>query len=368
MKNKVRHLLGISGGKDSAALAIYMKKKYPEINMEYYFCDTGKELDETYTLIDELESFLGKKIQRWKAVENSPLDPFDHFLKLKGGYLPATNSRWCTQHLKLEPFEKKIANELVISYVAIRGDENREGYISTKPNIQTIFPFRKNIWSIEILNKVLSNESIPKLLKIYNSILESTLNNQLQSIILEVTSKNFLFSQKLNSLLDISISTFNKAVFIFLKDMNYPLSKLDYFPLLNNEEIIAIDDVYRLFKDNGVHFPQYYNEVDYQVNGLTGQYNRSRSGCYFCFYQQKIEWIWLYEQHPDKFKKAMDYEKDGFTWNEFERLEELIQPERIIQIKADHLNKKLNKLKNKTNKLVDILDNTEGISCVNCFI
>lgn len=28
---KVRHVLGISGGKDSAALAIYMKQKYPHI-------------------------------------------------------------------------------------------------------------------------------------------------------------------------------------------------------------------------------------------------------------------------------------------------------------------------------------------------
>ncbi|MDZ7740460.1 MAG: hypothetical protein U5Q03_01540 [Bacteroidota bacterium] len=42
MNKKVRHLLGISGGKDSAALAIYMKNKYPEIDMEYYFSDTEK--------------------------------------------------------------------------------------------------------------------------------------------------------------------------------------------------------------------------------------------------------------------------------------------------------------------------------------
>lgn len=27
----VRHILGISGGKDSAALAIYLKKKYPQL-------------------------------------------------------------------------------------------------------------------------------------------------------------------------------------------------------------------------------------------------------------------------------------------------------------------------------------------------
>ena len=33
--NKVRHVLGISGGKDSAALAIYMKDNYP--NDTYYY-------------------------------------------------------------------------------------------------------------------------------------------------------------------------------------------------------------------------------------------------------------------------------------------------------------------------------------------
>ena len=48
MSNPIRHVLGISGGKDSAALAIYVKTKYPNIDLEFYSCDTGKELDETY--------------------------------------------------------------------------------------------------------------------------------------------------------------------------------------------------------------------------------------------------------------------------------------------------------------------------------
>ena len=61
MSRKVRHVLGISGGKDSAALAMFMKTYHPEKDMEYYFSDTGKELPETYELIAELESFLGKK-------------------------------------------------------------------------------------------------------------------------------------------------------------------------------------------------------------------------------------------------------------------------------------------------------------------
>ncbi len=62
--SKVRHVLGISGGKDSAALAIYMKQNYPHLDIEYYTSDTGKELDKTYQLIDNLEIFLGKKILR----------------------------------------------------------------------------------------------------------------------------------------------------------------------------------------------------------------------------------------------------------------------------------------------------------------
>ena len=53
---KAKHVLGISGGKDSAALAIYMKSHYPTIPVEYYFTDTGKELEETYLLINTLIS------------------------------------------------------------------------------------------------------------------------------------------------------------------------------------------------------------------------------------------------------------------------------------------------------------------------
>ena len=56
---KIRHILGLSGGKDSSALAIYMRDKVPE--MEYAFCDTGKELPETYEFLDRLEAFLREK-------------------------------------------------------------------------------------------------------------------------------------------------------------------------------------------------------------------------------------------------------------------------------------------------------------------
>ena len=71
--NEIRHVLGISGGKDSTALAIYLKDNYPELEIEYYFCDTGKELEETYQLIDSLEAYLGKKIERLNAEQEHSL-------------------------------------------------------------------------------------------------------------------------------------------------------------------------------------------------------------------------------------------------------------------------------------------------------
>ena len=154
MTNKVRHVLGISGGKDSAALAIYLHNLYPSLDIEYYFCDTGKELDETYALIKNLEVYLGKKVTKLEAANKSHESPFDHYHKLYGGFLPSSNARWCTKKLKLEPFEKFVGDEPVVSYVGIRGDEDREGYISKKPNIQSIFPFRKNIWSKDIIQEL----------------------------------------------------------------------------------------------------------------------------------------------------------------------------------------------------------------------
>jgi 3'-phosphoadenosine 5'-phosphosulfate sulfotransferase (PAPS reductase)/FAD synthetase len=85
-----RHVLGISGGKDSTALAIYMRDRVP--NMEYFFCDTGAELKETYEYIDRVEVFLGKKVERL-----NPERDFDHWLQIFGNYLPSSRMRWCTR-------------------------------------------------------------------------------------------------------------------------------------------------------------------------------------------------------------------------------------------------------------------------------
>jgi 3'-phosphoadenosine 5'-phosphosulfate sulfotransferase (PAPS reductase)/FAD synthetase len=353
---KVRHILGISGGKDSAALAIYLKTKYPSLNIEFYTCDTGKELDETYQLIKNLEIYLGIKIRLLQAAQNSSEAPFDHFLKMYGGFLPSSNSRWCTKKLKLEPFEKYVGDSPVISYVGIRGDEEREGYISTKKNIQSIFPFRKNIWSQDVIAKVLSNQNIAIVETFAKNIDFGKFQDKALQIISRRIDSSFTQARKLNALLDIDVKGFNHWVFDFLKTTDYPLANETSYPLLDNEDVLGIDDIFRILKESGVGVPTYYNKINFEVNGKIGQYARSRSGCYFCFFQQRIEWVWLYEQHPDLYNKAMEYEKDGYTWIQGESLEKLIRPERIEQIKTEYLKRMERKAsKNQSPYLIDIL-------------
>lgn len=228
MTKKARHILSLSGGKDSAALAIYMRDRIPE--MEYIFHDTYKELPETYEYLSRLEAILGKQIKR-----TTPDESFDAWLKIYGGMIPSNHRRWCTRMLKLKPFEEFVGEDLVYNYIGLRADEKREGYISRKPNIIPVYPFR--------------------------------------------------------------------------------------------EDGLVRADIIRILEDSGLGLPTFMN------------WGRTRSGCFFCFYQQKIEWVRLKEKYPELYEEAKAYEYankatgEAFYWNGRESLEELEQPSRMEEIK-----------------------------------
>ena len=136
---KVKHVLGISGGKDSSALAVYMAHNYPHLDIEYFFTDTGEELPEVYEYLNSLEGLLRKKINRLDDQRN-----FQFYLKQYNNFLPSAQNRWCTVQLKLVPFEKWIEGEYlnngykVYSYVAIRSDESYREGLKSKKNILSI--------------------------------------------------------------------------------------------------------------------------------------------------------------------------------------------------------------------------------------
>lgn len=158
MTESLRHVLLVSGGKDSTALAIYMKEHHPEIEMEYLFCDTHKELPETYEYLSRLEAFLGKPITR--LLEDEHERGFDYWLDMYRGYLPSPNMRWCTRQLKIEPFEKYIGTDPVKLYIAIRADEHRDGHITSKPNVTPVYPFKEAGITREDVFRLLEESSV----------------------------------------------------------------------------------------------------------------------------------------------------------------------------------------------------------------
>ena len=287
---KVRHILGISGGKDSTALAVYLKNKYSELDVEYFFCDTDKELPETYEYLERLKIYLGKPI---KILPERKRDVhlFDQLLMTNGGFLPSVRQRWCTVQMKLRPLEEFVATDKVISYVGIRGDEERSAYISKRDNIQSIFPFRKNIWSDDVILIFLQNQRINKIAVIYQQIQGESIDTDYFKTLIKEVGPSFDVDMKIKALLDIDVKLTNKIIFNFLKSTEYPLAYLESFPLIDNDEVLGIEDIFSLLEESGLGLPEYYNEIEFEVDGKKGQMSRSRSGCYFCFFQQRIDQI-----------------------------------------------------------------------------
>lgn len=127
MFDKEYHILSLSGGKDSTALAFFIKENMPEVHkkIEYVFYDTGLDLDETYTYLNKIEVFLDKKITYVK-----PEKSFEDIYYVNK-ILPSPFRRWCTVELKVKPSQKflkeKIKNEgegRINLYIGIRADES----------------------------------------------------------------------------------------------------------------------------------------------------------------------------------------------------------------------------------------------------
>lgn len=239
--------------------------------MEYFFCDTGRELPETYEYLQRLEAVLGKSIERLNADRD-----FDHWLWLFGGALPSPQMRWCTKNLKIKPLEAWLGDDEAISYVGIRADEDRDGYISRKPNITAVFPFK--------------------------------------------------------------------------------------------EDGIDKAGVLRILEEAGIGLPDYYRW-------------RTRSGCFFCFFQRKIEWVRLADEHPDLFQQAVDYEEKvkyeaqasgrRFTWSQNESLRELLA--RRDEIEAQHEAAMERASQRQSNRplsevLAAVLDGENADGCAVCHI
>jgi hypothetical protein len=85
------------------------------------------------------------------------------------------------------------------------------------------------------------------------------------------------------------------------------------------------------FRDDGITRDDVQNILDSSGLGMPTYYSwRSRSGCYFCFFQSQKEWAGLKEKHEDLFARAKTYERPDertgqvYTWNQAGLLDEVV--------------------------------------------
>lgn len=150
--SETTHVVGLSGGKDSTALALRLAEVEPR-DYVYLITPTGDELPEMLAHWSRLETLLGKPLTR---VTNGTLASWiEHF-----GGLPNHRQRWCTRLLKIEPtiaFMRKHAP--AINYVGLRADEEtREGIYGD--SVQSRFPLREWGWGLAEVKGYLAQRGV----------------------------------------------------------------------------------------------------------------------------------------------------------------------------------------------------------------
>lgn len=157
---KELHVVALSGGKDSTAMALRLKELHPDRAYTYVCTPTGNELPEMFNHWAMLRQRLGGN---FIPIMGGTLEGQIE----KQGCLPNFRMRWCTRILKIEPYAAWLMQqsqnyERIVSYVGIRADEEeREGGDYTNvPGIEMVFPMREWGWGINDVMDYLQGQCI----------------------------------------------------------------------------------------------------------------------------------------------------------------------------------------------------------------
>lgn len=129
-----RHVVSLSGGKDSTAMLLRMIEENQPID-EILFCDTGMEFPEMYDHLERLEKETGRTITRLKAPQSfeyyfseyTPKRKNPSLMQYRGMSWPSPQIRWCTSALKIrliDAYLRQYVKEYeVVQYIGIAADE-----------------------------------------------------------------------------------------------------------------------------------------------------------------------------------------------------------------------------------------------------
>ena len=141
----MNHIVALSGGKDSTAMALRLAEVEPR---EYiYVCTpTGNELPDMKAHWEALSARLGRPIV------SPPGSTLEGLIQIQNA-LPNFRMRWCTRLIKIKPFEHFIRQHTPCTvYVGIRADEtgDREGVdYETIPGVTRRFPMDEWGWGLQ---------------------------------------------------------------------------------------------------------------------------------------------------------------------------------------------------------------------------
>ena len=140
----MKHVVALSGGKDSTAMALRLAEVEPR-DYTYICTPTGDENAETFAHWRKLSAMLGKPLIPVTA--HTTLDGLIRQQKM----IPNHRARWCTRMLKIEPAARWLAaNTPCVYYVGLRADEpEREGGdYAAVPGVEQRFPLREWGWAL----------------------------------------------------------------------------------------------------------------------------------------------------------------------------------------------------------------------------
>jgi hypothetical protein len=147
----VKHIVALSGGKDSTAMALALAEREPR-DYFYVITPTGNELPEMYDHWRKLAELLGKPLTPMVAQGKLFATHTLQSLIREQVALPNHTARWCTRILKLEPYYEWLATQTpCVSYVGLRADEEgRTGMVFPDADgVQMRFPMQEWGWKLQ---------------------------------------------------------------------------------------------------------------------------------------------------------------------------------------------------------------------------
>ncbi len=157
----MRHLVALSGGKDSTALALRLAETEPQ-DYTYFITPTGDELPDLVEHWRRLEVLLGAPLVRVPcpslkdtiAAMAIPLHP--------NGMLPNYRARFCTRLIKIAPARDWVAEQgPSVMYVGLRADEGERVGMLEAPETATLrFPLREWGWGLAEVRAYLAKREV----------------------------------------------------------------------------------------------------------------------------------------------------------------------------------------------------------------